>query len=74
MLAKITDTRFGGTKLAAMADVTGLAEGGSFRLVSMTFPFHRAHLHEEDGIRYVTGHTVDGKRKVTARLAEVIAL
>ena len=74
MLAKITDARFGGTKLAATADLTGLAEGGSFRLVSMTLPFHGAQLHEKGGVQCVTGYTVDGKRKVTARLAEVIAL
>jgi hypothetical protein len=74
MLAKITDERFGGTKLAATADLTGLAEGASFRLVSMTLPFYRAQLHEEAGVQCVTGYTVDGKRKVTARLAEVIAL
>ena len=60
--------------MAATADLTGLAEGGSFRLVSMTLPFYRAQLHEEAGVQCVTGYTVDGKRKVTARLAEVIAL
>lgn len=30
MLAKITDARFGGTKLAATADLTGLAEVAPF--------------------------------------------
>lgn len=40
----------------------------------MTLPFHGAQLHEEGGVQCVTGYTVDGKRKVTARLAEVIAL
>jgi len=74
MLVKITDPRFGGIKLASTADETGLAEGGSFRLVSMTLPFHRAHLHEDDGVLCVTGVSADGKRRATARLSEVIAL
>jgi hypothetical protein len=74
MLVKITDPRFGGIKMVSTADETGLAEGASFRLVSMTLPFHRAHLHAESGERCVTGYSADGKRKATARLNEVIAL
>jgi hypothetical protein len=73
MLVKITNARFGGIKLAATADDTGLAEGGSFRLISMSLPFHRAHLHDKSGDRWVTGYADDG-RQVTAPLAEVIAL
>jgi hypothetical protein len=74
MLVKITNARFGGIKLAATADETGLAEGASFRLVIMTLPFHHAHLHDKSGVPYVTGFSADGKRETTARLAEVIAL
>jgi len=74
MLVKITDPHFGGLKTASTADETGLAEGDSFRLILMTVPFHRAHLHEECGVSYVTGYSADGRRKTTARLAEVIAL
>jgi hypothetical protein len=51
MLAKITNVRFGGIKSAATADETGLAEGGSFRLVSMTLPFHRGRLYESPASR-----------------------
>jgi hypothetical protein len=74
MLVKITDPRFGGIKVATTADETGLAEGGSFRLVSMTLPFHQAHLHDYGGVPSVTGVSADGKRTATARLNEVIAL
>jgi len=73
MLVKITDTRFGGVKLANTADETGLAEGGSFRLVAMTLPFHQAHHHEVAGVSSVTGTSASG-RTTTARLNEVIAL
>lgn len=74
MLVKITDPRFGGIKIVSTADETGLAEGATFRLVSMTLPFHHAHLHEDSGVLSVTGVTADGKRQATARLNEVIAL
>jgi hypothetical protein len=74
MLVKVTDTRFGGLKTVSTADETGLAEGGSFRLVAMTLPFHQAHLHAEAGELCVTGVSADGKRTTTARLREVIAL
>jgi hypothetical protein len=74
MLVKITDPHFGGVKVASTADDTGLAEGGSFRLVLMTLPFHEAHLHEDSGVLRVTGHSADGRRTITARLSEVIAL
>jgi hypothetical protein len=74
MLVKITDSRFGGIKTVQTAEDTGLTEGGSFRLVSMTLPFYDAHLHQENGVPCVTGHTADGQRKTTARLTEVIAL
>jgi hypothetical protein len=74
MFVKITDTRFGGIKLVSTADDTGLAEGGSFRLVLMKTPFHQAHLHEDAGVPCVSGVSADGKRTATARLNEVIAL
>jgi hypothetical protein len=74
MIVKITDHRFGGIKRVLTADQTGLAEGGRFRLVSMTIPFCRAHLHERDGVSHVTGYSEDGRRTITARLADVIAL
>jgi hypothetical protein len=74
MLVKITDPRFGGKKIASTADETGLVEGGSFRLVSMTLPFHQAHHLVIDGASCVTGTSADGQRKTTARLNEVIAL
>jgi hypothetical protein len=68
MFVKITDHRFGGFKHVQTA------EGGRFRLVSMTIPFGRAHLHERDGAPYVTGYSEDGRRTITARLTDVIAL
>jgi hypothetical protein len=74
MLVKITNARFGGIKRAVTADETGLAEGASFRLVSMTLPYHRAHLHAESGEPCATGYSADGRHKTTARLREVIAL
>jgi len=74
MFVKITDARFGGIKMVQTADDTGLVEGGSFRLVSMALTFCDAHLHQENGVHCVTGHTGDGQRKTTARLTEVIAL
>jgi hypothetical protein len=74
MLVKITDPRFGGKKVALTADITGLAEGGSFRLIALKLPFHKAHLHDENGERYVTGCSADGRHKITARLSEVITL
>ncbi len=74
MIVKITDHRFGGFKHVQTADQTGLAEGGRFRLVSMTIPFGRAHLHERDGVSHVTGYSEDGRRAITARLTDVIAL
>jgi hypothetical protein len=74
MFVKITDHRFGGFKHVQTADQTGLAEGGRFRLVSMTIPFGRAHLHERDGAPHVTGYSEDGRRTITARLTDVIAL
>jgi hypothetical protein len=73
MLVKITNPRFGGIQLVATADDTGLAEGESFRLVSMNLPFHRAHLHDVAGVHWVTGYADNG-REATAPLAEVIAL
>jgi hypothetical protein len=54
MLIKIIGTRFGGLRLAITADEIGLAEGGSFRLVSMDLLFHRAHRHDELVFRAVT--------------------
>ena len=74
MLVKITDPKFGGIKVVSTADETGLAEGGSFRLVSMKLPFHQAHHLEVDGAACVSGITADGQRTTTARLSEVIAL
>jgi hypothetical protein len=74
MFAKITAPGFDGIRRVLTADETGLKEGGRFRLVSMTLPFCRAHLHEHDGIPSVTGYSEDSHRKITARLAEVIAL
>jgi hypothetical protein len=73
MLVKITDARFGGIKRIVTAE-TGLAEGGAFRLVSMTLPFYQAHLHDDSGFSCVTGYSADGRRKATARLTEVVAL
>jgi hypothetical protein len=74
MLVKITDDRFGGKKLALTADTTGLSEGGSFRLIAFKLPFYDAHHHEADGVRYVTGHSADGRHRITVRLSEVVAL
>jgi hypothetical protein len=73
MRVKITDPRFGGLKIVSTADETGLPEGGSFRLLSMTLPFHRAHHHEVAGVSCVMGTSADG-RTTTAPLSEVIAL
>jgi hypothetical protein len=66
MFAKITAPGFGGIRRVLTADETGLREGGRFRLVSMTLPFCRAHLHEHNGTPCVTGYSEDGRRKITA--------
>ena len=62
MFVKITDQEFGGLKRVSTADETGLAEGGRFRLVSMTLPFCRAHLHSQGGVLSVTDYSEDGRR------------
>ncbi len=74
MFVKITDQELGGLKRVRTADETGLAEGGRFRLVSMTLPFCQAHLHSQGGVLSVTGYSEDGRRTTTAHLTDVIAL